>query len=89
MATEYEILSRLLYAWRTALGDRPSMIRDAMAISANDALFNSFSEIAEELGEINRKRLGRFIARHQGRIVDGMHFERASGTTSSIRWLVK
>ncbi len=46
-------------------------------------------EIAEERGEINRRRLGKWIARHQGRIVDGLRFERASGTTSAERWHVK
>ena len=33
-----------------------------------------------------RRRLGRWIARHQGRIVDGLRFVRASGTTSAERW---
>ena len=46
-------------------------------------------EVADERGEINRRRLGKWIARHQGRIVDGLRFERASGTTSAERWQVK
>ena len=46
-------------------------------------------EVAEERGEINRRRLGRWIARHQGRIVDGLRFERDSGTSSAEKWRVK
>ena len=46
-------------------------------------------EIAEDRGEINRRRLGKWIARHQGRIVDGLRFEKASGTTSAEKWVAK
>jgi hypothetical protein len=46
-------------------------------------------EIAEDRGEINRLRLGKWIARHQGRIVDGLRFEKASGTTSAEKWVAK
>jgi hypothetical protein len=46
-------------------------------------------EIAEDKGQINRRRLGRWISRHQGRIVDGLRFVRASGTTSAERWQAK
>jgi len=46
-------------------------------------------EVAEERGEINRRRLGRWIARHQGRIVDGLRFARDSGTSSAVRWRAK
>jgi hypothetical protein len=37
----------------------------------------------------NRAKLGKWIARHQGRIVDGLKFERESGTTSAERWIAK
>ena len=46
-------------------------------------------EITEDRGEINRRRLGKWIARHQGRIVDGLRFEKASGTTSAEKWVAK
>lgn len=38
-------------------------------------------EIAKDRGKVNRRRLGKWIARDQGRIVDGLRFEKASGTT--------
>ena len=68
------------------------MIRDAVDktnVFGNEELHEVLREICEERGEINRRRLGKWIARHQGRIVDGLRFERASGTTSAEKWLAK
>lgn len=90
-----EALGRLLAAWQRVHGNRPAMIREAVAAAetgfADEAknLREVLLEIAEERGEINRRRLGRWIARHQGRIVDGLRFVRASGTTSAERWAVE
>jgi len=85
-----ETLGRLLHAWRKAFSTEPTMIRDAVAKAmVNPELNEVVREIAEERGEINRRRLGKWIARHQGRIVDGLRFERASGTTAAERWIVK
>jgi hypothetical protein len=90
-----ETLGRLLTAWRRVHGNRPTMIREAVTAAETgfadevknlrEALF----EVAEERGEINRRRLGRWIARHQGRIVDGQRFERASTTSSAEKWTVQ
>ena len=90
-----ETLGRLLNAWRGVFGSTPAMIREAVARAESTfdekakALKEVLLEISEERGEINRRRLGKWIARHQGRIVDGQRFERASGTTSSERWACK
>lgn len=85
-----ETLGRLLHAWDQAFGDTPTMIRSASsAVDFNDGLMEVLREIAEERGLINNRRLGRWISRHAGRIVDGLRFERASGTTSAERWQAK
>lgn len=88
-----EILGRLLHAWKNAFGNIPTMIREAvdMAITGRgtEELREILREIADERGEINRRRLGKWIARKQGVIVDGLRFERASGTTSAERWHIK
>lgn len=69
------------------------MIRDAvdkaMTGFATDELREVLREIADDRGEINRRSLGKWISRKQGVIVNGMKFERASGTTSAERWQVK
>ena len=86
-----ETLGRLLHAWKAKFGSSPTMIREAEASTVFDGqeLREVLLEIAEVRGEVNRRRLGRWISRHQGRIVDGLKFEKASGTTSSERWYVK
>ncbi len=87
-----ETLGRLLHAWRKAFGNAATMIREAVNQTntfGNDDLLEVLREVSEERGEINRRRLGKWIARHQGRIVDGLRFERASGTTSAEKWLAK
>ena len=89
---DHEMLGRLLHAWHKTFGSSPTMIREACAKAQsfdaqelNEVLF----EVAEIKGEINRRSLGKWISRHQGRIVDGLRFEKASGTTSAERWLAK
>lgn len=88
-----EILGRLLHAWKNVFGNMPTMIREAVHKATTGfgiaELREVLQEIADERGEINRRRLGKWIARKQGVIVDGLRFERASGTTSAERWHVK
>lgn len=87
-----EQLGRLLIAWQIAFENVPAMVRDAVSKSmlhGNDELKEILHDIADERGEINRHRLGRWIKRHQGQIVDGFRFARCSGSTSSERWRVE
>lgn len=91
-----EVLGRVLHAWRGVFGSTPTMIREAvngvsggmLGPSASE-LREAMAEVAEDRGEINRRRLGKWISRQQGRIVDGMKFVRAGGHTSAERWCVK
>lgn len=89
-----ETLGRLLYAWNSHFGNAPTMTRQVVDRTTNgleDApdLREAIADIAEERGQINRRRLGRWISRHQERIVDGMKFTKASGTSSAERWCVQ
>jgi hypothetical protein len=89
-----ETLVRLLVAWQSVFGNRPSMVRDAVKQAS---MFNEeraelrevLHDIADERGEINRRRLGWWIRRHAGRIVDGRRFVRASGNRSAEAWQVE
>jgi hypothetical protein len=70
------------------------MVREA--INATEPGYNAHGElrevledIAAERGEINRKRLGRWINRHAGRIVNGRRFTSLNGSSSSKRWQVE
>lgn len=91
-----ESLGRLLHAWRGEFGDTPTRVRQAVQragtgpfVSGNPELREALQEVAEERGEINRRRLGRWLARHQDRIVDGLCFVRAAGSTNAERWIAK
>jgi len=70
------------------------MVRDAVG-SANTEngefadLREILKDIAVERGEINRRKLGWWIKRHAGRIVNGLRFIRASGNRSAEAWQVE
>ena len=86
-----EQLGRLLVIWKNTFGNIPTMVRDAVnmsILSGNEELKEILHDIADERGNINRRRLGRWIKRHQGQIVDGLRFERCSGNTSAEKWKV-
>jgi hypothetical protein len=87
-----ETLARLLTAWQSAFGNIPTMVRDAVnksSYSGYDELKEVLHDIADERGEINRRRLGWWIKRHASQIVDGLRFVRASGNRSAEAWKVE
>jgi len=75
-------------AWNDCYGNRPVMIREAATLNITE-LREAIMDIAGDRGEINRKRLGKWISRHAGRIVDGLKFEKDSGKRSAEAWYVK
>ncbi|MDI6746342.1 MAG: hypothetical protein QMD17_04280 [Rhodocyclaceae bacterium] len=89
-----ETLARLLNAWFAGFGKTPAMVRDA--VKQAHALYDEHAElrevlrdIADERGAINRRKLGWWIRRHAGRIVDGMRIVRATGNGSAERWRIE
>jgi hypothetical protein len=89
-----ETLGRILTAWQGAFGKTAAMVRDAVkqASSSGDEhveLREVLRDIADERGEINRRKLGWWIRRHAGRIVDGRRFVRGSGNRSAETWQVE
>jgi hypothetical protein len=89
-----ETLGRLLTVWQSVFGARPTMVRDAVqqlpSLDSDQVeLMDVLEDIAEERGKINRRRLGWWIRRHVGRIVDGRYFVRTGGNRSAEAWQVK
>jgi hypothetical protein len=89
-----ETLCRLLTAWRAVFGRTAAMVRDAVKQASEFgvervSLREVLHDIADERGEINRRKLGWWIKRHAGRIVDGLRFVRASGNRSAEAWQVE
>lgn len=89
-----ETLGRILLVWQSEFGNSATMVREAVHRST---LFGSehaelrevLRDIADERGEINRRKLGWWIRRHAGRIVDGRRFMRGSGNRSAETWKVE
>ncbi len=89
-----ETLGRLLTGWQLVFGKTPAMVRDAVKQASlfhdeHPDLREVLRDIADERGEINRRKLGWWIKRHAGRIVDGRRFVRASGNRSVVAWQVE
>jgi hypothetical protein len=89
-----ETLGRLLRTWQAVFGRAPAMVRDVfkketICQEEHRELEEVLRDIAEERGEINRRKLGWWIKRHAGRIVDGRRFVRASGNRSAEAWKVE
>jgi hypothetical protein len=89
-----ETLARLLIAWQEEFGQSPAMVRDAVTkahtfINANNELKEVLHDIADERGDINRRKLGWWIKRHAGQVVGGLRFVRCSGNSSAEKWRVE
>lgn len=89
-----EALLRLLSCWQSVFGKTAAMVRDAVRLSYEhqnryEELREIINDIANERGEINRRKLGWWIKRHAGQIVDGMRFVRATGNRSAEAWMVE
>ncbi len=42
----------------------------------------------EQQGEVNKIRLGKFLAAHEGSIVDGLAFQRDDKCKNAVRWML-
>jgi hypothetical protein len=89
-----ETLSRLLQVWFAIFGRAPAMVREAVNRTVDmydqaSELREVLHDIAAERGEINRRKLGWWIRRHAGRIVDGLRIVRTPGNGSAERWRVE
>lgn len=90
-----ESLGRFLSVWDSEFRNRPTMVREVVA-KANRAstiphlveLHEVIADIAEERGQINRRRLGWWISRHAGRLVDGLKFQKVPSARNADQWKV-
>ena len=86
-----EMLGRMLSGWYAAHGTTPMLVRDVVHKAANfdhTDLADAIKDIAEERGTINRGRLGWWIKRHKGRIINGLKFEGVQSGRGAAQWRV-
>jgi hypothetical protein len=89
-----ETLGRLLRAWSSVFGKTEAMVRDAvkramLAGFENQELSEILHDIAGERDTINNRKLGWWIKRHTGQIVDGLRFVKSNSEGSAERWRVE
>ncbi|ABM61933.1 hypothetical protein [Halorhodospira halophila] len=97
---ETVLLRALVNIWYERYDDRPVRVADLIS-DAHDgipgaapsenrgALLEALQEIAGEPERINRRRLGRWIERHAGRVIDGLRIEEAGSWRSRRQWRVQ
>ncbi len=89
-----EVLGRLLEAWAALFGARPVMVREV--ISKAQVTYGEFEnlreavlEVAGERDEINRRRFGWWLKRHEGQLVDGRKLVQVESGGSAAKWRVE
>ena len=87
-----ELLGRILKLWWDSCGNTPTKIA-SFALDAGEREFDGddiLKEIAgDKYGTINNTRLGRWIKRNEGKVVNGLRFTRASVSTNTVLWRVE
>ena len=83
-----EQLGMILVGWRDRFGNEAVLIRDALKrISFDDELWEFIRDIAAEKdGSINKNRLGWWLKRNEGRVVNGLRFVRDESSRGSVKW---
>ena len=85
-----DLLGRLLQGWSKIFQTTNAMVRNLIDKANFDDEFKEvLNDIAEERGDINRRKLGWWIKRNEGRIVNGFRLTRASGAGNSSAWHVE
>jgi hypothetical protein len=91
-----ETLGRLLISWSLEFGKAPTMVRDVVEAANRHSpdpnrveLHEVISDIADERGQISRKRLGKWIGRNEGRIVGGLRFVKSPMIRNAVQWQVE
>jgi RepB DNA-primase from phage plasmid len=89
-----ETLGRLMERWHKYQGSKPTMVRDLVKLASQNGkgeqleLHDLLLDIANDRGEVDRRRLGWWIKKHANRPVDGLKIERAAGTRNADQWVV-
>ena len=70
-------LKMLVFEWKRVFGKRGGTVSEAIRRAKDDsAFFDILNEVSGERDRIPPRRLGNWISRHEGRIVDGSRFAR-------------
>jgi hypothetical protein len=82
----------IMQAWLTEFGTHPTSVRTVvkrakdMALIDEHQLLDALLDVAGERGEINLRRLGRWLAKMVGRIQGGLRIERGGVLSGMQTW---
>lgn len=83
-------LKMLVFEWRRVFGNGGGTVTEAISRAKDDlTFFEVLNEVSGERGIIPPRRLTRWIARQEGRIVDGMRFYRDGERNHTVVWKVQ
>lgn len=85
-----EALKSVIYHWHRAFGDKPRKVRDALITAQkDDQLLEALAEVSgSSPAGIDRNRLGRWLLRHENRVVNGLRLVKIPGGTGPCLWRV-
>ena len=93
---ERDLLGHVLRTWYDMYESAPmktsAFVRDTMLADNDfntDDINDVLTDIAGDKNGINNTRLGRWIKRNMGKIVDGLRFSRVSSNTNTALWKVE
>lgn len=88
-----ETLLQVHDAWMTVFSNSFASVKEALDkadsfMPGAGELKEAIAEVAYERGVVNRKKLGRWLSRHEGQIVNGRRLERGPIASGSVKWRV-
>lgn len=83
-----ELLGRLMTAWKSVWGFGPVQVRKLVSEVSPD-LRDCVEEVAVYNGATDKKRLGWWLKKQAGRIVDGLRLVRVDGGGSAASWRIE
>ncbi|WP_150046566.1 hypothetical protein [Methylomonas rhizoryzae] len=81
---EAAALAELLATWRDEVGVVPATVPDALGVAGLRSWGVSY--YPDGRGGVNLRSAGRYVARHAGRVVDGMRLVRAGAVRRVVQW---
>ena len=87
-----EVLGRLLREWHAQFGSEPTMVRNL--VDRTGGLASGAEDLRDAIIEtgnhhpINRRKLGWWLRKHVGQVVDGMKLLKASTKLNAEAWQV-
>jgi hypothetical protein len=91
---ESQLLGHFMSEWEDRFGATPMMVRELVSQVSTlrpevDGLAEIMDEIAGERGKVNNKKLGQWLKRSAGKVVDGRRIVRMPRTRNAENWRVE